>query len=48
MKGTEMKNVDSSPNGKRRSSLYKSLSRHYYADLEDSKHKIGLKKKREP
>ncbi len=36
------------PNGKRRSSLYKSISRHYYASLEDSKQKIGLKKKREP
>ena len=36
------------PNGKRRSSLYKSISHHYYANLEDVKPKIGLKKKREP
>lgn len=34
------------PNGKRRSSLYKSISINYYANLEDSKQKIEHKKRK--
>lgn len=36
------------PNGRRRSSLYKSISRLYFADLYDARNKIGIKMKREP